>query len=227
MNDLNHPPIRLHHVPFSRSFRVLWLLEELGLTFEVTHYDIRDGSLRGAFQELSPAGRVPALEIDGLTLFESGAIHEYLCERHPQSGLGRVPGSPERPRFLEALHFAETMAGCIEQLNIQHVFLRDPAQASPTVIKLMTARLAGTLRAMEGLLEGRDHMLRDGFSAADTMMGFNLFAAPYFVQLDPYPRIGAYRDRLAARPAFWRARDRDGEQAFYTRDFYPVPERPL
>ncbi len=215
--------IRLHHVPFSRSFRVLWLLEELGLDFEVVPYDLRDGSLRGAFQELSPAGRVPAIEIDGLTLFESGAIHEYLCERHPESGLGRSSGSPQRPRFLEALHFAETMAGCIEQLNIQHVFLRDPSQASPTVIKLVTARLAGTLKAMERMIAGQDFLLADGFSAADTMMGFNLFAAPYYVRPDPFPGLMAYRARLEARPAYQRARARDGEQAFYARDFYPVP----
>lgn len=218
--------IRLHHVPFSRSFRVLWLLEELGLAFEIVPYDIRDGSLRGAFQELSPAGRVPALEIDGQVLFESGAIHEYLCETYPQAGLGRSPGTPQRARYLESLHFAETMAGCIEQLNIQHVFLRDPAQASPTVIKLMTARLAGTLRAMERMLAGQVFLLEDGFSAADTMMGFNLFAAPYFVRLDAYPGLTAYRERIAARPAYGRARARDGAQRFYTRDFYPVPDSP-
>ncbi|SNR42669.1 glutathione S-transferase family protein [Puniceibacterium sediminis] len=215
--------IRLHHVPFSRSFRVLWLLEELGLDFEVVPYDIRDGSLRGAFQELSPAGRVPALEIGGQVLFESGAIHEYLCETYSEAGLGRDPGTPQRARYLEALHFAETMAGCIEQLNIQHVFLRDPTQASPTVIKLVTARLAGTLRAMERMLEGQEYLLADGFSAADTMMGFNLFAAPYYVHLDAYPGLMAYRGRISARPAYSRARARDGEQTFYTRDFYPVP----
>ena len=216
--------IRLHHVAFSRSFRVLWLLEELELPFDIVPYDIRDGSLRGPFQALSPAGRVPALEIDDRVLFESGAIAEYLCERHPEAGLAPVPGAPERPRFLEMLHFAETMAGCIEQLNIQHVFLREPAQASPAVMKLVTARLAGTMKALERMLEGREHLLEDGFSAADTMMGFNIFAAPYFVRLDAFPRLSAYRDRLTARDAYRRARDRDGEQAFYSRDFYAVPE---
>ena len=216
--------IRLHHVPFSRSFRVLWLLEELGLSYEVAEYDIRDGSLRGTFQELSPAGRVPALEVNGQVLFESGAIHEYLCEVYPGAGLGRAPGTIQRTRFLEAVHFAETMAGCIEQLNIQHVFLRDPAQASPMVIKLMTARLAGTLKAMERLLEGQAFLVADGFSAADTMMGFNLFAAPYFVPFDAYPGLVAYRRRLESRPAYLRARARDGVQRFYTRAFYPVPE---
>ncbi|KMK67057.1 glutathione S-transferase family protein [Puniceibacterium sp. IMCC21224] len=216
--------IRLHHVPFSRSFRVLWLLEELGLDFDVVPYAIRDGSLRGAFQGLSPAGRVPALEIDGLTVFESGAIVELLSERYPEAGLGRDVGDPQRPRFLEFLHFAETMASVVEQLNLNHIFLRDPAQASPVVIKVNTARLAGTLAALERLLEQGPWLLGDRFSSVDTMMGFNLFAAPYYVSLDAYPRLQAYVARLETREGYQRARLRDGVQDFYTKDFYPVPE---
>ena len=119
--------------------------------------------------------------------------------------------------------YAETMAGVIEQLNINHVFLRDPSQASPVVIKLNTARLKGTLAGMEALLGDQEYLLPSGFSAADTMMGFNLFAAPYFVKLDAFPRLAAYKARIEARPAFRRAAARDGVQTFYDRDFYPVP----
>lgn len=219
--------ITLHHVAFSRSFRILWLLEELALPFEVKAYSIRDGSLRDpAFLKLSPAGRVPALEMEGQVLFESAAIAQILCERAGDSlapALAPAPGDQERARYLEALGYAETMASLIEQLNIQHVFLRDPAQASPVVIKLITARLAASLRGLEAILE-HDFILPSGFSAADTMMGFNLFAAPYFVALDPFPRVRAYRARLEARPGFRRARKRDGPQEFYSRDFYPIPE---
>lgn len=216
--------IRLHHVPFSRSFRILWLLEELGLDFEIVPYAIRDGSLRGAFQNLSPAGRVPALEIDGLTLFESGAIVQYLCERHPGSELGRSPGDPQRPRFLEYLHFAETMASAIEQLNLNHIFLRDPSQASRVVIKVNTARLAGTLAALERMLGAGPWLLGGRFSAADTMLGFNIFAAPYYVHLEAYPDLQAYCVRITEREGYQRARARDGEQDFYTKAFYPVPD---
>lgn len=217
--------IRLHHVPASRSFRVLWLLEELGLNYDVATYSIRDGSMRDpAFLALSPAGRVPALEIGGAVLFESGAILQGVCERHPRAGLAPQPGAAGRDRYLELLGYAETMASLIEFLNMQHIFLRDPAQASAMVIRLTTARLAGTLKGLEALLGDQDYLLGAGFSAADTMMGFNLFAAPYYVRLDPFPRLQAYRARLAARPAYRAARARDGEQDFYTRDFYPVPE---
>ena len=217
--------IRLHHVAFSRSFRVMWLLEELGLEYEIAHYSIRDGSLRAPeFLALSPAGRVPALEIDGQVVFESGAIVQYLAERHPNAGLVPAIGAPDRARFLEAMSFAETMASLIEMLNMQHVFLRDPAMASPVVIKLTTARLAGTAAAFEAMLGDQEYLLPSGFSAADTMMGFNLLALPYFVKLAPHAGLSAYVDRITARAAYQKASARDGVQDFYTRDFYPVPE---
>lgn len=220
--------IRLHHVPFSRSFRVLWLLEEMGLPFDIVTYSITDGSLRAPdFMAVSPAARVPGLEIDGLSLFESGAIVEYLCETRPEHGFGRALGDPERPRYLQLIHFAETMASILEQLNLNHLFLRDPSKASPTVIKINTRRLASTLAALEELLPEEGYLLESGFSGADAMLGFNLFAAPYYVPLDPFPKLRAYRDRLVARPAYQTARAKDGAQDFYTRDFYPVPEEPM
>ncbi len=216
--------IRLHHVPFSRSFRVLWLLEELGLDYDLVHYSIRDGSLRDpAFLAKSPAGRVPALEQDGDVIFESGAIVQALCEGHPDAGLAPLPGAPDRVRYLELLGFAETMASLIENLNLQHIFLHDPADASPVVLKLTTARLSGTMAAMEAMLGDQDYLLGEEFSAADVMMGFNVFAAPYYVKLEAFPKLQAYRARLETRPAYQRARDRDGEHDFYVKDFYPVP----
>ena len=91
--------IRLHHVPLARSLRVMWLLEELGLDYEVAYYSIRDGSMRSPeFLALSPAGRVPVLERQGAVWFESGAIVQLLCETYPEAGLLPAPGSPERAR---------------------------------------------------------------------------------------------------------------------------------
>lgn len=217
--------IRLHHVPFTRSFRILWLLTEMGLDFEIVTYAIPDGSLRRPdFLEKSPAGRVPALEIDGLTLFESGAITEYLCETRPEHGFGRPPGDPERPRFLEWIHYAETMAHLIANLNMQWVFLRDPSMRSPTLIKLDTRRLELTLRPLERILGRQDWLLAGGFSGADTMMGYNLLAVPHFVRLDAWPNIRAYVARCAERPAFRVARERDGGATFYDRDFYELTD---
>jgi glutathione S-transferase len=213
--------IRLHHVALSRSTRVLWLLKEMGLDCDVVRYSITDGSLRQpGFLEKSPAGRVPALEIDGLTLFESGAITEYLCETRPEHGFGRPPGHPERVQWLEWMHFAETMAHLIANLNLQWVFLRDPATRSATVLKIETKRLANTMKPLERTLASQDYVLPSGFSGADTMLGYNLLAAPHFVRLDDFPNIRAYLDRIAARPAYQAARAADGEQQFYSQDFY-------
>ena len=102
---------RLHHVPWGRSFRVLWLLQEMGITpDEIIRYRIGAPEMRGAgLMGASPAGRIPALEIDGITIFESAAILQYLCETRPQHGFGRAPGHGERVRYLEALGFGVTV----------------------------------------------------------------------------------------------------------------------
>jgi glutathione S-transferase len=190
---------------------------------EIIRYRIGDRAMREeGLIGRSPAGRIPALEIDGQSIFESSAILQYLCESRPEHGFGRAPGHAERVRYLELMSFAETMASLIEQLNLNHLFLRPPARPSVVVVKLNTLRLADTLRALEGMVEG-DYLLPSGFSAADAMMGFNLFAAPYYVRMEPYPKLRAYWERLQARPGFQQAAEIEGPQAFYAQDFYEVP----
>lgn len=214
----------LHHVAHSRSFRVLWLLCEMGIDCEIKTYRIADGSLRDPnYLQRSPAGRVPALEIDGRVLYESGAIIEYLCETRPAFGFGRALGDPERADYLTWIHFAETMANPIANLNLGWVFLRDPAMRSYTQLKIEAARLAKTLDPLEAAVAGQDYLLPSGFSGADAMLGFNLSAAAYFVKLDPYPYIRAYRDRIANRAAYQKALELDGPQEFYDQAFYEVP----
>jgi glutathione S-transferase len=215
--------IVLHHVPASRSFRVLWLLQEMGLTPEIRTYAIQDGSLRTPdFLEKSPAGRIPALEIDGQVIHESGAITEYLCETRPQYGLGREVGHPERVEFLEAMHYAETAGHLIANLNLQWIFLRNPADRSDTVVKIEARRLAGALAPFESRFAKQDYILLSGFSAADTMMSFSFFAARRYVRLETFPNILAYLDRVHARPAYKAARELDGSPNFPAEDFYEV-----
>jgi len=216
--------IRLHHVPLARSLRVMWLLEELGLAHEVRYYSIRDGSMRAPeFLALSPAGRVPVLEHHGDVWVESGAIVQMLCETYPETGLMPGPGHAERARFLEMLSLSETVGCLLENLNLNHVFLRPPARPSATVVKLLTARLRASLAAMEARMED-DYLLPSGVSAADIMFGYVFELARYYVHLEAFPRLMAYWERLRARPAYIRAKARDGEQDIYAQDFYPVPE---
>ncbi|NJM81284.1 MAG: glutathione S-transferase [Tabrizicola sp.] len=214
--------MRLHHVPGSRSFRVLWLLEELGLRAEILRYSLTDGSLRSAaFRATSPAGRVPALDIDGQVIFESAAIVQYLTER--EGRLAPLPGTSERGAFLSWIGFAETQANIVQSLNLQHIFLRPAEARSVPLMRLETRRLEMTMKGLEAHLQGRETLLSD-FSAADCMLGFNLDAVFRFVRPDAYPSLLAYRNRMAARPAWRRAASLDGESGIYSREFYELPD---
>ncbi|UFM63592.1 glutathione S-transferase [Paracoccus sp. MA] len=214
----------LHHVPGSRSMRVLWLIEELGLDCELRLWSLTDGGLRSPeFRALSPAGRIPALEVDGRAIFESGAILQYLTER--EGRLAPKPGEPERGDFLEWVHFAETQANILQALNIHHIFLRPESARSIPLMRLDTKRLAVTARALDDHLAGRETLL-SGFSAADCMLGFNIEALFRFLPAADHPALAAYRDRMTARPAYRRAATRAGGDAIYDRDFYEVPDVP-
>lgn len=220
--------IKLHHVQYGRSFRVLWLLEEIGLErfggLDLVEYQIGTAGMReGELPRVSPAMRIPAIEHHGVEMSESGAIVEYLSELYAPE-LNRPVGHDERAALLQWVHYSETMASLIEQLNLQLVFLRPPAKPAPIVVKLNVARLRGTLAGMEARLGEQDWLLPGGFSAADIMMGFNLFAVPFYVKLDAFPKLVAYKARMEARPAYARAVEREGPQRFYAQDFYPVPE---
>ncbi len=215
--------IRLHHCGGARSFRVLWLMQEMGLDFEVVAHSFFDRSLRAPdYLALSPAGRVPALEIDGRVLFESGAIVEWLCET--RAAFGRAPGEDERAEWLEWLHYSETVGQHLAALTQQHIVLREGWMRSPTVMKLEARRLEFCLRAAESALAGRDWLLPSGFSAVDVTMGYGAMVARRFIRLEALPRVAAWVARLEARPACQRALARDGVGEIYREDFYPVPD---
>ena len=214
--------IRLHHAPGARSFRVIWLLEELGLDYELLAYSFTDGSLRAPdFLARSPAGKVPALEIDGQTLFESGANVQVLTEA--QGRLAPPAGAPERADFLQWLHFAETQAICLQNLNIQYNFIRPEAARSVPFIKLETRRLAVAARALEARLAAQETILPGGFSAADCMFGFNVRAQFHFLHAADYPATARWWAAMRARPACARALTREGGSLF-PQAFYEVPD---
>lgn len=218
--------ITLHHAAQSRSFRVLWFLHEAGLPFRLQRHRFGGKALRAPeFLALSPAGRVPALELGpgGRVLFESGAILQHLAEtRAPQ--LGRKPDDEERAAYLEWLHYGETIAQHLAALTFQHVVLDTPAR-SKALMKLEALRLG---RVLDGLVpvfaDHREWLLQGGFSAADIMVGGSLEIARRFRRLDEWPALAAYHARLVARPGFRAAREDDGEAELYLRDFYEVSD---
>ena len=219
--------ITLHHCPQTRSMRVLWLLNELDIEFSLVRH-LFDKSLRSPEHlSRSPAGRVPALEMDGETYFESGAIIEILCERFSERGLGRLMGDLDRPDWLVWLHFAETVSQHCAALTQQHVAIYDDAMRSPTVMKLEAARLKKCYTAIEGRLstpvENRDYLLTSGFSAADIAVGQAVYLGQFFARLDEFPETAKWYERLTERPAFQASLPDDGS-GIYAKDFYPAWE---
>jgi glutathione S-transferase len=208
--------IRLWHVPQSRSFRVLWALEEIGAPYDLIQCSFFDKSLRAPDHlARSPAGRVPAIDVDGTTMAESGAILLWLAETHAPH-LRPAEGTPARAPFLQALHFAETLGAHLANLTQHHIVLREDWMRSPTVMRLEAKRLENALRAVgPGWATG-------DFSVADIALGYAVWVAQKFVVLPD--SAGTFLAHCEARPAFVRALALDGPTQVYARDFYPAPE---
>lgn len=220
--------ITLHHCPQSRSMRVLWLLNELEVEFRLSVHAF-DKSLRAPeYLSLSPAGRVPALEIDGERMFESGAMMEYLCERFPERGLGRLPGEPDRMAWLVWLHFAETISQHVAALTQQHVVLYEDAMRSPIVMKLEAARLRKCFAAIEERLstpvENRDYLLTSGFSACDIAVGQAVYMARHFARTDDFPELEKWYAAITERDTFLEALPDGQSELIYGQSFYPAWE---
>ena len=216
--------IVLHHCHQSRSMRVLWLLEELGEPFRLRVHPF-DKSLRGeSYLAVNPAGRVPALELHGEVIWESGAIIEVLCERFPERGLGRGPGEIDRPDWLIWLHFAETISQHTAALTQQHVMLYEDPMRSPIVMRLEAKRLEKCYAAIEWRLaapvENRDYLLTSGFSAADIAVGQAVYMARHFARTDGFPELSAWYERITERPAFRAALPGPDDDRLYRREFY-------
>jgi len=217
--------ITLHHAHDSRSFRVLWLLKELGVDFTLVVHDFFDKSLRSPeYAKLSLAGRVPMLEIDGQVMAESGAMVEYLCELFPERGLGRAVASDERMAWLDWVHYAETIGQHCANLTQSHIMLREDWMKSKTLQRLEAKRLERVLTRVEmQLADGRDYLLGD-FSGADCGVGYGVRVAMRFVRFDHLPNVAAYHARLSARACYIASLPPEGAPLIYRQDYYEMPD---
>lgn len=216
--------IVVHHLNHSRSQRVLWLLEELGLPYELRHYQRDPVTLLAppSLRAVHPLGKSPVITDGDLTVAESGAIVEYLVERHGAGRLVPPAGSPERLRWTYWLHFAEGSA--MPPLLLRLVFDRVARAPMPFFVRPIARGIARkviggfvqpTLTAqfdfMESELRTRAWFAGDEFSAADIQMSFPLEAAAQRAGLDGrHPALQDFLRRIHARPAYRRALERGG-----------------
>jgi glutathione S-transferase len=199
--------ITVHHLNDSRSQRILWLLEELGLDYEVRHYQ-RDATTRLAPPELlavHPLGKSPTLEMAGRVYIESGAIVDALLRRHP-SPLRPAEGSAAFDDYQQWLHYAEGSAMLPLMLKLYTGRLGD---AAAPLKPRIDSELALHLGFVEQALQGRDWLLGEaGFSGADVQMSF--VGEAIGKQRAKFPAIDAWVRRFQQRPAYRRALERGG-----------------
>lgn len=216
--------ITVHHLNNSRSQRVLWLLEELGLKYEIKHYErdpvtmLAPASLRA----IHPLGKSPVITDGELTIAESGAIVEYLVERYGKGQMAPAPGTPERLRYTYWLHYAEGSA--MPPLLMKLVFDTIEKAKMPFLAKPIARAIAGKAKSSFILPQIKQHLdymeaelgksawfAGEAFSAADIQLSFPLEAAAARAGLDASrPRLMAFLERIHARPAYRRALERGG-----------------
>ena len=218
--------IVVHHLNNSRSQRILWLLEELGLPYEVKRYQ-RDAQTMLAPPELRaihPLGKSPVISDGNVTLAESGAIVEYLAGKYGDGRLLPPAGTPERLRCSYWLHFAEgsAMPPLLLQLIFSRIesgkgmpfFVRPVARAIAQKVKdaMVTPNIGRQLDYMEGELAKSEWFAGTAFSAADIQMSFPLDAAAARGGLNQgRPRLWGFLQRIHARPAYQRALEKGGK----------------
>jgi glutathione S-transferase len=195
--------VKLYHCHETRSMRTLWLLNELGIPFDVETMPFDHKFLRSKdYLGINPLGRIPAIVDDGMTLYESGAIAEYLVEKYDTKNvLNRPIGHAERYEWLKWIHFAETVIIPCQNMVQQYVFV-PKEQRSEITIYFEVRRLGKVFDALEAILADREYLLKSGFSAADCGVGFSVYFSSAFVTHDAHPRVKAYLERISARPAF-------------------------
>jgi glutathione S-transferase len=217
--------ITVHHLNNSRSQRILWLLEELGLPYEIRKYQ-RDPKTMLAPPELKavhPLGKSPVISDDGIVVAESGAIVEYLVERYGNGRFIPAAGTPEKLKYTFFLHFAEgsAMSPLLMKLVFDRIengpmpfFAKPVARAIARKVKetLVNPNIKNQLDYLESELATRDWFAGNEMTAADIQMSFPLEAAASRAGLGAhYPRLTSFLQRIHARPAYARALARGGK----------------
>jgi glutathione S-transferase len=214
--------LTVHHLNNSRSQRVLWLLEELGVPYEIVRYE-RQPDLRAPpeLRAIHPLGKSPVITDGGNVIAESGAIVEYLVSTYGGGRLIPSPGTPERLRYTYWLHYAEGSAMPLLLLKLLFSVMprRAPGLLRPLVRKVSTQALTALVNPQlkqhmafwESELQKSEWFAGNEFTAADIQMSFPLQAAAARGPLEQgHPRAMDFLERIEKRPAYQRAMEKGG-----------------
>lgn len=205
--------LTVHHLNDSRSQRILWLLEELELPYEIKFYQ-RDPVTRLAPPELKavhPLGKSPVLTGNGATIIESGAIIDHILRHHGAGRLMPAAASADYEAYLQWLHYAEGSAMLPLLMKMYTGMLGEGGAA---LAPRIDSEIANHLGYVEASLSGRDWLVGDGLTGADVQMSFVGEIAGRYGLYATHPNIGAWVKRFQARDAYKRALDKGGPYSF-------------
>ena len=209
--------ITLHDLEHSRSTRIIWLLEELGLPYQLKTYQ-REPTMMAppAMREIHPLGKAPIIQDDDITLAESGAIVEYILQRYGNGKLRPAPTSNDYPQYLHWMHYAE---GSLMPPLVFDILIRATGTQGDLLREVVKGVTHQHLHYVNDVLAKQDYLAGSDFSAADIMMEFSIEGArgdllPGLEResyLTPYPNLQKYLDRVHARPAYQRTLQKIGK----------------
>jgi len=199
--------LRIYHVKHTRSLRIVWLAEELGVSYDLKHMPFDPGALRTEeFLAINPFGTVPAIEDGGVRMVESGAIAQYLTERYGKAPFRRQLGDADYPQYLQWLHAGEATLTPPLTHVAAHTRLRPEPRRIPLVAEEAAERFREHAKVLDQHLGETGYLLGSDFTAADVMVGYALHVANLLGLIKDTPDdVQKYFARLAERPAYQRA----------------------
>ena len=198
--------ITLYHCMSARSFRPLWMLEELGLPYQLAMLPFPPRVLAPSYLDVNPLGTIPLI-VDGTTrMTESAAICQYLCALSAPTPLQLEPGENEFGAYLNYVHFGEATLTFPQTLVLRYAHFEPEGRRQPTVADDYAKWFLARLRTLEPLLAASSYLCADRFTAADVSVGYALMLAQRLGLASRFtPAVATYWERLQQRPAYLRA----------------------
>jgi glutathione S-transferase len=198
--------IILHHCMSARSFRPLWMLEELGLPYELRMWAFPPRVTDRSYLDINPLGTVPAFFDGDVHMTESAAICQYLAARAGDTPLNVAPNETGYPAYLNYLHFGEATLTFPQTLVLRYAYFETEERRLPQVADDYTKWFLARLRTLEPVLTQHDYLAADRFTAADVSVGYALLLAQHIGLESRFtPAVLSYWERLRARDGFLRA----------------------